>query len=686
MATAPRLTLPPISALFQDPFSSDNHEIPLKDENQGSRCELKAYDARLNAKGDRIYLHAGTKRSFDPQTSIENHESALVQTKFYDWEGDLSYIETEVRSPHIKEALMEVVREDYPDLAIKSEKLVMKNFKQCLFHYHKELREYGKTLDDPVAANHLDFALQHLYKELGHEMQIFQHNVEAEGVEPRLDFFNLWMAFKPGDLVRQKIRDIDCVYRIVNTKYERSLFWAPNFRITLSSLDFDGDCFGYTTTSGIIGSSSCPGFTRLKDLPINPLRHVPKKERRAIMDSALARGKRFIELSSTIHHCEYSGIADILTHYLEEEHEGYESKHIMVKGRVMIDGKQFSLMRPAGSPNLLYSQPKYDVKSNRHKDIPHEELAISSHQVMGFSLANKKWGFFRIELVQDIEYNDNAFDQLILPRLQKDMVKALIAAHGREKIVFDDIIKDKGKGMTILLHGTQGVGKTLTAESVAEHLKRPLYSITAGDFAMDTATTEKQLTEILDLASHWNAVLLIDEADVFLEQRRFSDMKRNAIVSVFLRVLEYYGGVLILTTNRVTTIDSAFKSRIHLGIKYHPLSAEARRGLWQFFISKAIGQHEHVNWLNNTVLGDLASHKFNGRVIKNAVRMAHALAVNEDATLDLSHLRSAVEAMTLFEKDLLENDMEENMEAFPAAEDEFEPRTTRPNKRRRTDG
>ena len=156
---------------------------------------------------------------------------------------------------------------------------------------------------------------------------------------------------------------------------------------------------------------------------------------------------------------------------------------------------------------------------------------------------------------------------------------------------------------------------------------------------------------------------------------------------MFLRVLEYYGGVLILTTNRVTTIDSAFKSRIHLGIKYHPLTAETRRGLWQLFISKAIGQHEHVNWLNNTVLGDLASHKFNGRVIKNAVRMAHALAVDEDTALGLSHLKSAVEAMALFENDLLEeNDMEENMEAFPGAEDEFESRTTRPNKRRRTDG
>lgn len=70
-----------------------------------------------------------------------------------------------------------------------------------------------------------------------------------------------------------------------------------------------------------------------------------------------------------------------------------------------------------------------------------------------------------------------------------------------------------------------------TTESVAEHAKRPLYAITAADFTNEPSTTEKRLTDVLALTSHWNAVLLIDEADVFLEQRSFSHMKRNAVVS-----------------------------------------------------------------------------------------------------------------------------------------------------------
>ena len=129
----------------------------------------------------------------------------------------------------------------------------------------------------------------------------------------------------------------------------------------------------------------------------------------------------------------------------------------------MIDGKQFSITRPSNAPILMASRPCYKVDKDEHEEVPDEDILISSHRVMGFSLANKSWGFFRIELLENVIYNDNVFEQLVLPKIQKDMVKALVAAHEIEKIGFDDIIKDKGKGMTILLHGTPGVGKTLTA-------------------------------------------------------------------------------------------------------------------------------------------------------------------------------------------------------------------------------
>ena len=52
------------------------------------------------------------------------------------------------------------------------------------------------------------------------------------------------------------------------------------------------------------------------------------------------------------------------------------------------------------------------------------------------------------------------------------------------------------------------------------------------------------------MVARWEAVLLLDEADVFLEARSTHDLERNKLVSIFLRVLEYYEGILFLTTNR----------------------------------------------------------------------------------------------------------------------------------------
>lgn len=70
------------------------------------------------------------------------------------------------------------------------------------------------------------------------------------------------------------------------------------------------------------------------------------------------------------------------------------------------------------------------------------------------------------------------------------------------------------------------------------------------------------------LDKRWDCVVLLDEADVFLEQRSLMNLERNAFVSVLLRVLEYYDDKLILTSSRVGTFDEAFKLRIQPGPRY----------------------------------------------------------------------------------------------------------------------
>ncbi|KAJ5279267.1 hypothetical protein N7478_004639 [Penicillium angulare] len=83
----------------------------------------------------------------------------------------------------------------------------------------------------------------------------------------------------------------------------------------------------------------------------------------------------------------------------------------------------------------------------------------------------------------------------------------------------------------------------------------------------------------------WGCAVLLDEADVFSEEGRETDLQRNALVSVFLRVLEYYDGILILMSNRIGTfqVDGAFKFRVQLAVHYPTLDVKERYAIWVEF-------------------------------------------------------------------------------------------------------
>ncbi len=134
---------------------------------------------------------------------------------------------------------------------------------------------------------------------------------------------------------------------------------------------------------------------------------------------------------------------------------------------------------------------------------------------------------------------------------------------------------------------------------------------------------ERRLGEILGLCGGWNALVLIDEADVFLEKRATSDVLRNAMVCVMLRLCEYHQGILFLTTNRVTEFDPAFESRVTVALKYDHLTEAARTQIWKNL----------TNRLTCDKSPDLDFEKLgkfilNGRQIKNAIRLAVSLALD----------------------------------------------------------
>ncbi|KAJ6096977.1 hypothetical protein N7486_007723 [Penicillium sp. IBT 16267x] len=288
------------------------------------------------------------------------------------------------------------------------------------------------------------------------------------------------------------------------------------------------------------------------------------------------------------------------------------------------------------------------------REFTEEELLIASPVVLGFAFTEKLWLEFTISGISDIDWDKDAFDSLVLPANQKSIVKALVESHTFHAAQnIDDVIQGKGKGLVAVLHGPPGTGKTLTAEGIAELLRRPLYMVSAGELGTDSRSLEAELNKILDIAHSWGAVLLLDEADIFLEKRTIHDIHRNALVSIFLRLLEYFQGILFLTTNRVETFDDAFQSRIHVALRYGDLAPKAKRSIWKMFLERVRGiEGVQTAEFSENDFDVLARHTLNGRQIKNSVRTAQALAVNEKTPLSMDHIKRVLDVAETFDQDL----------------------------------
>ncbi|KAL2841161.1 hypothetical protein BJY01DRAFT_257160 [Aspergillus pseudoustus] len=285
-----------------------------------------------------------------------------------------------------------------------------------------------------------------------------------------------------------------------------------------------------------------------------------------------------------------------------------------------------------------------------------EDYHLLPSRLFGYSLQDRRFVSVSVSNLKPIGESSSRFQELIIEESHERMLRALVRSHFARKKIRDDmgvqianqdIIQNKGKGLVILLHGVPGVGKTSTAEAMAVEFKKALLPMTCGDLGLEPEAVEDSLKELFRLAQTWDCILLLDEADVFLTERIPSDLRRNALVSVFLRVLDYYSGVLFLTTNRVGTIDEAFKSRIHISLYYPQLKKRQSEKIWEMNLSRlariedercratkeppmAIDHDGILEFARDQYLrgreGKEGRTQWNGRQIRNAVLIASALA------------------------------------------------------------
>jgi hypothetical protein len=381
------------------------------------------------------------------------------------------------------------------------------------------------------------------------------------------------------------------------------------------------------------------GPRSINDLPIRKL--TPEIEAKLV-----ERGKKFRKIILDDKGTGYRSYTGNLV-----QRSWWGDSHTRADGRIIVDAKMAHRMAndKVSSNAQLAGFDNSSRRSNQEgasiQAISDDMLFMVFPTVLAFSFFNKKWGEVYLDNVEEINWREDSFEKLVLDDNIKGMIKTLVSNSENN---FSDIIEGKGGGIIFLLHGEPGQGKTLTAESVAELLHRPLYSVSIGELGTDPTYLETKLRSILDVVTVWNAVLLLDEADIFLEARDGDNILRNAMVGVFLRLLEYHQGVLFLTTNRVKQIDEAFYSRISLAIRYGAAGSAKLDKIWHNLsqAAKIVLSNEEIHDLS------IDYPKLNGRQIKNIIRIALMLSKSENKKVDIERIKEIVEITTKFEKDM----------------------------------
>lgn len=224
-----------------------------------------------------------------------------------------------------------------------------------------------------------------------------------------------------------------------------------------------------------------------------------------------------------------------------------------------------------------------------------------------------------VDNVTEYKFDKLLHEKLVLPENIKQLVRILI---NHKQANFVDIIKGKSGGAILLLTGQAGVGKTLTAEVFAEASEKPLYNIQASQLGTNPDNIESRLRMFIKRASRWDAIMLIDEADVYVHERG-NDLQQNAIVGVLLRVLEYHTTTMFLTTNRPDLIDDAIASRCVARIDYKAPTIEEQKLIWRILskMSKIEISDKEIDMFVEK------NNIFSGRDIKNILKLSNLQSI-----------------------------------------------------------
>lgn len=240
------------------------------------------------------------------------------------------------------------------------------------------------------------------------------------------------------------------------------------------------------------------------------------------------------------------------------------------------------------------------------------------------------------------------FEDIVMNREQKEIIKHAINQVTFQKQIYEDWNYKKkypsGQGMSLLLFGAPGTGKSMCAQVIAQELNLELYRVDLSK-VLDKyiGETEKSIYQIFHEAKKCNVILFFDECDALFSKRSDEGSSiqafHNSKAALLLQEIEAYNGISILATNHKNSIDPAFFRRMKYVVEFQFPDAATRELLWRQTIPKdtPLGDDVDIPFLAE-------KFEFAGGNIKNCILNAAFLAAAEGPGTKV-HMRHYLKAV-----------------------------------------
>ncbi|KAI9713831.1 MAG: hypothetical protein M1820_000561 [Bogoriella megaspora] len=558
--------------------------------------------------------------------------------------------------------------EYYPGYGFGEHSLVNMNAQILLLaHHHRQLLDYKNHHPQNHSPqyveecnSHIDKVVHFLEGQYGSTLVDFEERLLEP--EPTIPYKDLGLLFKPGmEIYTWDGADWEpCIVSSFTDKHVDSSVKQLNplnptlcTRIVAWNLDFDGTTFGRALKTFDI--KPFRDERKIRTLPCFPVSLDAKTEEGILKRQRLVeRGKKFFDFAKGPVYLEYHGQTR------DSPKRKYTSTRVICDtscepwievAKTKDEKAQLEIFRPRlnaftreivnlyrgcmclscaiveGPARKGRPYAAWDSIDRKMEGLEERQYFLCSGKIWGYILNERVWRLLDVDCLREPRIEPDLIQQLVLEEPKtKELIKAICdnyTSKEADRVYSADFIQGKGEGHIFLLHGPPGVGKTLTAECVAEFTRRPLLSLTGGDIGSTPEAVEENLRKFLRRGEDWNAVVLLDEADVYLSSREHVGIERNSVVSVFIREIEYYRGILFLTTNRVGLFDEAIISRIHFPLHFGPFTDDSRMKVWLNNLDRLEDERSdvievHYN-LRDYVREKLAKLPWNGREIRNGI-------------------------------------------------------------------